>query len=132
MTKKSEKFENGNWTDIEEPPVRSISYYAVVFHAGNFYYFGGRDNTGTHLRSILCLNAASWTWSNVGQLNSGRLAHGVIQVENKFMVLGGDGTKRNEACILSNGYFTCEEKGPSLTWYNLPLVFLVNGTYGNC
>ena len=38
--RKSEKFENGNWTDIEESPV-ALSHYAVVFSADSFYYFGG-------------------------------------------------------------------------------------------
>ena len=102
----------------------------MIFDAGNFYYFGGVGAT----TSILRLNAATWTWSNVGSLNSPRLAHGVILVENTFMVIGGgDGTKANEACILNDGGFTCEEKSSSLTQYqHSPLLFVVDDNYGTC
>ena len=109
-----------------------ISRYAVTFHAGNFYYFGGRDNNGAR-DSILRLNASTWTWSNVGKLNSARLGHSVILVENKFMVIGGLGTQPNEACVLNDGQLSCTEQSTSLTNYVFtPLLFLVNNSYGNC
>ena len=128
--RKSEKFENDKWIDIEEPPVETIFNYGVVFHAGNFYYFGGHENySGTGFSSILGLNAASWTWSSVGEMNSGRYGLGVIQVENSFMVLGGTGTKQNEVCVLNNERFTCEETNSSLSYYYLPFVFLVSDNY---
>ena len=60
------------------------------------------------LSSNLRLNADSWTWSSIGQLNSARANHGVILVQNTFMVVGGfynDGNtftwlQPNEACFL--------------------------------
>ena len=114
-SKKSEKFEADNWSDIEEPPLE-ISYmrwYVAVFYAGNHYYFGG-----TALSSILCLNGSSLSWSNAGQLNSSRNGHGVILVGNTFTIVGGEGTLRNEACLLSNGQFNCTELSTSLTNYS--------------
>ena len=131
--KKGEKFDNGNWTDIEEAPVRTrFAQSAVVFTAGNFYYFGGLDK-GTTLSSILCLNATTWTWSKVGKLNSARYSNGVILVEDTFMVLGGSGRQQNEACRLKDGKFICEEKTSKLeNYYNNALLFLVKDNYGNC
>ena len=129
---KSEKFEPENWSDIEEAPVRTFSNYAVIFVDSNFYYFGGKDHGGTQLSSILRLDAVSWAWSNLGQLNSARSAHGVILLGNTFMVIGGKGTKSNEACHLNNVQFICEEKVSNLTNYYRPLLFLVNEQYGNC
>ena len=127
--RKSEKFENDKWIDIEEPPVQTIFNYGVVFYAGNFYYFGGHEKfRGAGFNSILGLNAASWTWSRVGEMNSVRYGLGVIQVENSVMVLGGAKMLQNEVCVLNNGRFTCEEKNSSLSMY-MPFVFLVSDSY---
>ena len=139
MSKKSEKLEAGNWSDIPDPPViTSFSKYAVVYDAGNFYYFGGHDTGvglpyGTELDSILRLNAATWTWSEVGKLNSIRRGHQVVVVDNTFMVLGGGDIRHNEACTLNNDEFTCEEKTSKLNYYgHTPLVVLVDDDYRNC
>ena len=129
-------------SDIEEPPVGSFSHYAVVFHVGNFYYFGGYDTSiGRSRSSILCLNAASWTWSNVGQLNSGRHTHAVTLVNKTFIVIGGiesqggtpTFTKAHEVCLLNDEKVACTESFATLTDYrHMSGLFLVNQSYGNC
>ena len=134
---KGEKYEDGNWSDIPDFPVdKAFSYYTVVFDGGNFYYFGGMEaGTARRLDSILRLNEATWTWSTAGQMNSARYSHGVILVENTFMVTGGAGYQRtmpNEACLLDNGQVTCEEKASGLQFYNPTLVYLVSNTFGLC
>ena len=127
---KGEKYQDGRWSDIPNAPVPKLNHYAAIFDAGNFYYFGGRDSN-----SILRLNAASWTWSNVGSLNqSNRQNHGVILIENTFMVLGGRGQDSfaNEACHMNNDQFTCEEQTSVLEKYAFPLLFYVSPDYGVC
>ena len=121
------------WAIGDEPSAMAKIYeYAVTFHAGNFYYFGGYGYFG-RLDSILRLNADSWTWSNVGKLNSARLGHSVILIENKFMVIGGSDNQPNEACVLNDGQFSCTEQPNSLTDYRItPILFLVNKSYGDC
>ena len=132
-SKKSEKFENDIWSDIEDPPIDNtrLWLYGVTFYDGNYYYFGGFGN-----RQILCLNGTSWTWSNPGQLNSPRINLGVISVGNIFMVVGGQTigqpTKNNEACILENGNITCTELSTSLSGYRSPILFLVDENIRNC
>ena len=132
-SKKAEKFEDRSWTEIQEAPF-GLFDYAAIFYTGNFYYFGSEDtlNSGyAALNSILCLNAITWTWSNVGQLNSARSGHGVILIDNTFMVIGGSGHPRNEVCHLNNGRFTCERKTSSLShYYRTPLLFLVSDDFG--
>ena len=130
--KKAEKLENGSWSVIEDAPVNTRLFgYAVTFDADNFYYFGGYDSS--NLSSILRLSAASWTWSNIGNLNSARYGHGVILIESTFMVIGGSSTQPNEACQLNNGQFTCETKTSSLDYYfYTPLLFLVSDGYKLC
>ena len=132
--KNSEYFENQTWNIIGDAPVTiKLSSYAVIFNAGNFYYFGGYDEAD--LNSILRLNAARWKWAFVGKLKSARNGHGVILIDDTFMIIGGQGNFSNEACFLEfNGKFTCEEKVSSLDdYYFTPLMVLVNDDYkDNC
>ena len=131
----SEKFENGNWSDLQQPPSGEYPYmsaYAAIFHAGNHYYFGGW-NAKVRLASVLRLSGSAWTWSNVGQLTSSRKGHGVILVANIFMVVGGHGNKRNEACFLTDEQFACTELSTSLNLYAYPpIMYLVDENYANC
>ena len=127
-SKKSEKFQNDIWSDIEDPPIGGQMYdYDVTFYDGNYYYFGGVSSS-----RIICLNGTSWTWSSPGQLNSSRSGHEVISVGNIFMVVGGWSVEKNEACILENGKITCNELSTSLSGYLTPILFLVDENYRNC
>ena len=130
--KKAEKYENGNWSDIPDAPVASkLSHYAVIFNAGNFYYFGG--SLGYPDNTIRSLSAATWTWSEVGRLNAARYGHGVILVDNNFMIVGGNGNQPNEACHLNNGQFICEQKTSRLTnFYGSQILFRVSENYELC
>ena len=128
-----EYFESGKWNHIAEAPVGKDFYdYAVLYAAGDFYYFGG--NADNNFRSILCLNSTTWTWSTIGHLNKAREGHGVILIEQTFMIIGGEGNYTTEACLLKNGNFTCEETDSTLTnYYRTPLLFPVNDKYtDNC
>ena len=130
---KSEKLQNDIWSDIEDPPVdgTNMYYYAVVVHDSSHYYFGGYSDGDTN--SILRLQSGSWTWTNAGQLNSVRRGHGVIVVNDTFMVVGGGGDYKNEACVLNNNQFNCTELSSSLNNYGFdPILFSVADNYGNC
>ena len=62
-----------------------------------------------------------------------REAHQVILVGDRFMIIGGMGTKNNEACFLNNGQFNCTEFSSSLKNYAYyPILYLVNDNYKNC
>ena len=146
FNRKSEKFEDDTWSDIFDPPgVEALSESAVIFHAGNFYYFGGYDGRGCYgpkcngptydgrLNTIFRLKSAKWVWSVVGRLNAVRRGNSVILVENTFMVIGGVGEKPNEACLLGeNGIFTCEETSSLDTYWYYPVLFLVNDEFEDC
>ena len=131
---KSEKFEDGNWSDIQEPTVVGSRFrgYAVIFYGGNHFFFGGNDHS-SDLKSILLLSGSSWTWSNIGQLNLARQGHGAILIGNTVTVVGGEGTKKNEACHLADEQVTCTELSSSLgTYHWWPVLHLVDANYGAC
>ena len=129
-----EKFEAGSWSKIQEPQVgEAIFGYATIFYAGNHYYFGGYDHTTKRLNSIHRLQESTWTWSNVGQMKTTREAHQVILVGDRFIIIGGIKTKKNEVCLLNNGHFKCTEFSSSLKNYAYyPILHLVSDNYKNC
>ena len=139
--KKSEKLENGIWSEIEEPPVggSSMSSYAVIFHAGHHYYFGGFDQEGgDSLSSVIALKENTWTWSNIGEMNSARFGHGVIRVGGMFMLVGGRSMSynddktgyNNEVCLFENNEFSCTNLSSSLNDYSFyPILHLVDENY---
>ena len=72
-SKKSEKFQNDIWSDIEEPPVDGTSMfgYAVIFYGSSHYYFGGSLNfepftpkNGKNLIANYSLISLSTNWKN--------------------------------------------------------------------
>ena len=59
----------------------------------------------------------SWTELGKTGLNKARSGHGVIQVDNEFVVVGGN-TYTNipsESCKLDGQLMTCAERKPSLS-----------------
>ena len=106
--------------------------YVVIFHGSGHYYFGDSDGN-SRLHSVLRLQSGSWTWSNVGQINSARWGHAVISNGEKFTVVGGNGNKKNEACSLKDGQFSCTKLSSKLYNYAyVPILFSVADNYGSC
>ena len=115
--------------------------YATVFHAGYHYYFGGYESDSnmnkTAYNSILRLEESSWSWSKVGEIKTSRYAPGVIMIEDKFMVIGGEDFNsksyeiKNEACLKEDDKIECTE----MDWMHKalnPALFLVGDSYADC
>ena len=123
--------EGGTWRLIEPTPVQ-ISAYAVTFYAGHHYYFGGSSGSQI-IKSIFALEEKTWTWSKLGKMKSRRFGHGVILVEEKFVVIGGFEEMKNEACVLKKGEFSCKEFTTSLNDYAFwPILYLLDENQKSC
>ena len=89
-----------------------FSQFASVFFNDSFYIIGG-VNPVTPQNKIGQLSTIDWTWSDVGQLQTGRSNHGVIWTGGKMLVIGGcQGRKCElnvESCELENNKFTCSQ-----------------------
>ena len=79
-------------------------------------------------------------WTKLGDLKLARQLHGVIQVENEFIVVGGftssvDNKKYNgytptESCKLNGQSMICTTRKPHLLWFaEYPELMLI--TYKN-
>ena len=66
-------------------------------------------------------------------MNSARQGHGVILVGEKIIVVGGQGTIKNEECMFKNGKFSCTEVNADFYNYDFyPMMYLVDDNYKNC
>ena len=76
------------------------------------------------LSTIACFDPIRNSWTKLGELNVPRNTHGVIQIDNEFIVVGGgvggsDGGKTSkflptESCILNGQSMTCTTREPHL------------------
>ena len=106
-----------------------IHYSISIHHNGAFYVFGGTYN----LRNIARLDGVSQRWSLAGKLNSDRLRHNVIFDGTYFLVVGGEGSKKTENCVLDETVITCTEQDsdPISDYVEYPALFLTADDYGD-
>ena len=85
--------------------------------------------------AIMRLDAFTYAWSEVGEINKARLGHNVIEVGGELLVIGGcdiacDPKKQKEwateRCKFKNGKMTCKKQKPDLIMYiNYPELLTV-------
>ena len=86
---------------------------AVVYAYSSYFYFGG-----IYSGSIIArLDDSSYKWSKFGQLNEGRWGHNAIHLNDIFLVVGGEGTKKTEKCEYKYDQMFCHSQTPRLTNY---------------
>ena len=133
-------FNNVHYTVYFDSVKGSFIYgYASVFINGNFFIIGGwttpwAGHWGENSNTIARLDAATWSWSKAGQLNTSRRGHGAIWINSKLVVVGGYAlTKQTEFCDLANDEFTCTYQQSILEDYAYyPMLFAVSDNYRNC
>ena len=106
-----------------------VYYASIIYHDGAFFIFGGKYN----LRNIARLDEVSQRWSLAGKLNSDRLRHNVIFDGTYFLVVGGEGSKKTENCVLDETVMTCTEQDsdPISDYVEYPALFLTADDYGD-
>ena len=106
-----------------------LNYYAVVYNERAFYVFGGKGASDS--KTIARLDAETTTWSKAGTLVTGRSGHGAIFDGEKFLIVGGVGSLKNEVCTPVDKTMTCVEQSITLDSYRYyPELFLVGENYG--
>ena len=66
------------------------------------------------------------SWTELGKLWRPRFGHGVIQVDNEFIVVGGDANLPSESCKLNGQSMKCASREPGLTKFvNYPELMLI-------
>ena len=105
-----------------------ISGNAIVYHNEAFYVFGGGN-----LDKIGRFDGVTRVWSLAGTLKSSRKGHSVIYDGIKtFLVIGGEGNKKTENCVLNGEVISCTEQNNSVSNYaSEPALFLTFDNYAD-
>ena len=90
------------------------------------------NNSKEYLSTIARFDPIENSWTKLGNLKVPRRGHGVIQVDNEFVVLGGirygHKDEPTESCKLNGQSITCSTREPKL--YNFayyPELMLIPG-----
>ena len=131
--KRNKSKSNGKIDSVKDG-IDIIRYSSVVINESFFLVGGQYTAEKLPVGTIARLDAATWSWSNAGQLNIARSLHAAIWTMSKLIVVGGKGDeKRTEFCQLTNNRFNCVEQKSKLQGYlSNPLLFLVSDDYRNC
>ena len=114
-----------------------IYSYASIYIKRDFFIVGGFID-GSKSNTVGRLDAVTWSWSIAGRLNTARIHHGVIWLNSKLIVVGGESNgypyelkHTTEFCRLENFACTVQDSILSSNDHDL-LLFAVRDDYRNC
>ena len=128
--KKDENVEGNNKTEIYDqstskwstksdyPFFEIIIDYQLLSVSDGFILFGGYEELRRMSLSIIAkFDLKQNKWIKLTNLQFSRHGFGVIEVEKKFMVLGGKEKSRTEMCQFSVDGLECKSREPTLTGF---------------
>ena len=127
-------------TKASYPFHETINSFEIIAHSDSFILFGGfhvdeQISTDFHeTGTIAQFNPGSNEWTKLGELQTGRHGFGVIEVDTKYLVMGGFGEKSTEICELKNETIECTSREPTLNQFRYyPAMMMVASNYAdNC
>merc|ERR1712106_93827 len=106
------------WDTRAAYPFETRIYRAPIIHVnGRFMLFGGW-NGSTHLSRIAAYTPSTNEWTTEGSMKTARIRHGVINISNEYVVIGGYmyGQHSSEKCRYVNDQLECTYQNPTEPW----------------
>ena len=125
-------------TRASYPFHNNIRAFEILAYSNYFIFFGGlylNENLVYDATDIIAkFNPDSNQWTKMGNLQYSRHAFGVIEIDKKFLVMGGWDEKRSEICELKNDSIDCNSREPTLIYFfYYPAIMIVPSDYNdNC
>ena len=123
------------WESKNDYPFHEeIRAFEIVPFSSNFLVFGGlypdeeAVPTGFYETSVIALfNPDLNEWIKKGNLQSKGHAFGLIKIENKYLIIGGQRDKRSETCEVNGVAIECESREPTVNEFRYyPALMLVS------
>ena len=84
------------------------------------------NNSGGSQSTIARFDPIKNSWTELGDLKVPRTGHGVVQVDNEFIVVGGKGNCPTESCKLNGQSMTCITREPKLdNFFHYPVLMVI-------
>ena len=134
---KTEIYYGGTWTwrsKKDYPYHEGIEAFEIVPFSSNFLVFGGlypdeNSSTGYFATSVVALFDPDLNeWTKMGNLQQPRHGFGMVEIENKFLIMGGHGDLRTETCEVTGEAIECESREPTVNEFRYyPAMMVVSG-----
>ena len=117
-----------------------IRAFEIVARSGHYILFGGiypyqrADlSTGFYSTDVIAkFNPSSNQWRKMGNLQNYRHGFGLIEIDKKFLVMGGQGNTPTEVCEVKNELIECTPREPTMNdFYYNPEMMMVTSNYAN-
>ena len=119
-----------------------ISIFQIIAHSDYYIIFGGvypfqkADlSTDNHPTDVIAkFNPKLNQWKPMGKLLNYRYGFGLIEVDKKFLVMGGEGDMQTEVCEIKGETVACTSREPTLTQFRYyPEMMVVSSDFvDNC
>ena len=140
---KAELFSRSTWswkTKSSYPFHEGIMDFQIVARFGHFIVFGGlysyqRADLSTALYEtdvVAKFNPSSNQWGKMGNLQYDRHGFGVIEINKKFLLMGGQGNKPTELCEVKNETIVCTSREPTMAEFRYtPEMMIVKSDFAS-
>ena len=120
------------WTIKAFYPFRNtLVDYQILPLFGDFIVFGGFDETSNiAVTTIAKFEPIENIWAKLGNMQFSRYGFGAIEIQKQFLIMGGEGKKRTETCILTGESIKCKSREPSLNnFLYYPAMMVIETEY---
>ena len=135
---KAELFSHSTWSwkiQSSYPFHGGISAFQIIARSSHYILFGGiyPDSKSFYSTNVIAkFDPSSNQWRKLGNFHNSRHGFGVIEIDQKFLVMGGQGNKRTELCEVKNETIVCTSREPTMANFRYnPEMMIVASDYAN-
>ena len=105
--------------------------YQILPSASDFIIFGGFDNDKKlSISTVAKFGPIKNVWTKIGNLQFSRHGFGAVEIQKHFLVMGGEGKKRTEICVITGEKVKCKSREPTLNnFLHYPAMMVIETEY---
>ena len=105
--------------------------YQILPLSSDFVLFGGFDeNKKVSISTVAKFSPTKNIWAKLGNLQFSRHGLGAIEIQKQFLVMGGEGKKRTEVCVVTGETIKCKSREPIFNDFQFyPALMVVETGY---
>ena len=120
------------WTSkLYFPYADALIDYQILPLSSDFVLFGGFDeNKKVSISTVAKFSPTKNIWAKLGNLQFSRHGLGAIEIQKQFLVMGGEGKKRTEVCVVTGETIKCKSREPTLDDFQFyPALMVIETGY---
>ena len=105
--------------------------YQILSLFTDFIIFGGFDEKlNVTMTTVAKFNPTKNIWTKLGNLQFSRHGFGAIETQKQLLIMGGEGKKRTEICVITGEKVKCKSREPTLSnFLYYPAMMVIETEY---